>query len=93
MNNKLGNKNLRHLTELISGFLVLPDINLNSSVGSVGKDQGAIGALMASSLGRITLGSLGFGRDLAEVADYRLPPVQKDSSGKLVQVKMVMAFM
>ena len=52
------------------------------------KDQGAIGALMASSLGRITLGSLGFGRDLAEATDYRLPPVQGDSDGKLVQVSV-----
>ena len=70
---------------------VLPDINLNTSMSTTtttihNKDQGAIGALMASSLGRITLGSLGFGRDLAEATDYRLPPVQGDSQGKLVQV-------
>ena len=41
---------------------------------------------MASSLGRVTLGSLGFGKDLTEATDYRLPPVQGDSEGKLVQV-------
>ena len=73
---------------------VLPDINLNSSMSSttsasIHRDQGAIGALMASSLGRVTLGSLGFGKDLTEATDYRLPPVQGDSEGKLVQVGVV----
>ena len=48
-------------------------------------EQG-VGGLMASSLGRLTLTSLGFGKDLAQSVDYRLPPVASDTDGKLVQV-------
>ena len=43
-----------------------------------------LGALMISSLGRMTLGSLGFGSSL----EYRLPPLHTNSVGKLVQVSV-----
>ena len=33
--------------------------------------QGSLSTMMASSLGRITLTSLGFGKDLSQSADYR----------------------
>ncbi len=42
-----------------------------------------LGALMISSLGRMTLGSLGFGSSM----EYRLPPLHTNASGQLVQVR------
>ena len=63
---------------------VLPDISLSTSM-TARPDQG-VGGLMASSLGRMTLTSLGFGKDLSQSVDYRLPPVASDTDGKLVQV-------
>ena len=67
---------------------VLPDISLSSSLSSSMRSRGeqGVGSLMASSLGRITLTSLGFGKDLSQSVDYRLPPVSSDTQGKLVQV-------
>ena len=67
---------------------VLPDISLSSSLSSTIRSRGeqGVGSLMASSLGRITLTSLGFGKDLSQSVDYRLPPVSSDTQGKLVQV-------
>ena len=67
---------------------VLPDISLSSSLSSSLRTRGeqGVGSLMASSLGRITLTSLGFGKDLSQSVDYRLPPVSSDTQGKLVQV-------
>ena len=71
---------------------VLPDISLNSSLSSSlsstmrTRGEQGVGSLMASSLGRITLTSLGFGKDLSQSVDYRLPPVSSDTQGKLVQV-------
>ena len=67
---------------------VLPDISLSSSLSSSLRSRGeqGVGSLMASSLGRITLTSLGFGKDLSQSVDYRLPPVSTDTQGKLVQV-------
>ena len=71
---------------------VLPDINLSSSLtggGGRGREAGQGGplsTLLAASLGRVTLASLGLGRELnADQAD-QLPPVSADSRGKLVQM-------
>jgi len=61
---------------------VFPDISLNQSM----RGDGSLSSMMASSLGRMTLTSLGFGRDLSQSVDYRLPPVVHDADGKLVQV-------
>ena len=63
-------------------FQVFPDISLNQSM----RGDGSLSSMMASSLGRMTLTSLGFGRDLSQSVDYRLPPVVHDADGKLVQV-------
>ena len=56
----------------------------SSSYSGVEARPLGLGALMISSLGRMTLGSLGFGSSL----EYRLPPLHTNSVGKLVQVSV-----
>ena len=63
---------------------VLPDISLSTSMRA--RPEQGVSGLKASSLGRMTLTSLGFGKDLSQSVDYRLPPVAGDTNGKLVQV-------
>ncbi len=55
----------------------------SSTSGYVESRPLGLGALMISSLGRMTLGSLGFGSSL----EYRLPPLHTTARGQLVQVK------
>ena len=42
-----------------------------ASIMDQASHQGSLSTMMASSLGRITLTSLGFGKDLSQSADYR----------------------
>jgi hypothetical protein len=56
----------------------------SSSYSSMESRPLGLGALMISSLGRMTLGSLGFGSSL----EHRLPPLHADAGGKLVQVSL-----
>ena len=68
-------------------ILVLPEINDRNQIGrAYAGDDGSVGTLMASSLGRIGLGFLGIG--VNEMNDYRLPPLQTTREGKLVQVRL-----
>ena len=66
---------------------VFPDINLGQSMR--GGDGPGLSTLMASSLGRITLTSLGFGKDLTQSVDYRLPPVVSDGKMSFINYPLI----